>query len=77
MLPASVQKLCTTAVALEKLGNDFQFVTTVAMAGSDLVIVGDGDPTLGDPVLARDIASSWSRAPLRPLATSAACAAIL
>jgi serine-type D-Ala-D-Ala carboxypeptidase/endopeptidase (penicillin-binding protein 4) len=69
MLPASVQKLCTTAVALEKLGNDFKFTTTVALLGGDLVVVGDGDPTLGDPVLARaagrtiyDALDSWAAA---------------
>lgn len=58
MLPASVQKLLTSAVALETLGADFQFVTTLAVLADEqgaapvLLLVGDGDPTLGDPVLA-------------------------
>ena len=49
MLPASVQKLLTSAVALAVLGNRFEFRTTLAVLGDDLVVVGDGDPTLGNP----------------------------
>lgn len=52
MLPASTQKLLTSAVALTVLGRDFRFTTTLARVGEDLVVVGDGDPALGDPVLA-------------------------
>lgn len=69
VLPASVQKLCTTAVALEMLGSDFQFITTAGLVGEDLVIIGDGDPTLGDPVVAKasggtiyDTLDSWAAA---------------
>ena len=69
MLPASVQKLCTSAVALARLGSDFQFTTTLALCGQDLAIVGEGDPTLGDPVLAQadggsiyDVLDSWAAA---------------
>jgi D-alanyl-D-alanine carboxypeptidase/D-alanyl-D-alanine-endopeptidase (penicillin-binding protein 4) len=69
MQPASVQKLCTTAVALETLGDNFQFITTVGLLGHDLVVVGDGDPMLGDPVVARasggtiyDALDSWAAA---------------
>ncbi len=51
-LPASCQKLFTTAVALKRLGPDFAFSTRLAMAGKDLVVLGDGDPTTGDPLLA-------------------------
>jgi len=53
LLPASVQKLATSAVALAVLGGDFQFTTTLAVRGDDLLLIGDGDPVLGDPVLAR------------------------
>ncbi|NBB94995.1 MAG: D-alanyl-D-alanine carboxypeptidase/D-alanyl-D-alanine-endopeptidase [Planctomycetes bacterium] len=50
--PASNQKLLTSAVALERLGSDFRFTTAVCRRGKDLVLTGDADPTLGDPVLA-------------------------
>ena len=51
--PASNAKLLTAAVALERLGKDFQFTTMLCAVGGDLVVTGDGDPTLGDPVVAR------------------------
>ncbi|NQU77022.1 MAG: D-alanyl-D-alanine carboxypeptidase/D-alanyl-D-alanine-endopeptidase [Planctomycetes bacterium] len=54
MVPASVQKLCTSAIALASLGADFSFKTTLAVCGGDLVVLGDGDPALGDPVLAAE-----------------------
>ncbi len=52
-VPASNQKLLTSAFALARLGGDFQFTTCVYRLADDLVIVGDGDPTLGDPRLAK------------------------
>lgn len=57
-MPASNQKLLTSAVALARLGGDFKFRTAVYALGKDLVVVGDGDPTLGDPLLARENAKS-------------------
>ena len=51
--PASNQKLVTCAFAIAKLGSDFEFVTAVYRLGDDVIVVGDGDPTLGDPVLAQ------------------------
>jgi D-alanyl-D-alanine carboxypeptidase/D-alanyl-D-alanine-endopeptidase (penicillin-binding protein 4) len=54
-IPASNLKLITTATALEKLGNDFQFKTTLAMRGKDVAIIGDGDPTLGDAELLKKV----------------------
>ena len=51
-LPASNQKLLTAAFALAKLGGEFEFTTEVCLLGKDLLLLGDGDPTLGDPVLA-------------------------
>ena len=64
-LPASNQKLVTGAVALTKLGADFQWKTTFTRTGpvtngvlrGDLVISGSGDPSVsvamrGDPLTA-------------------------
>ena len=58
-LPASNMKLFTTAAAVEKLGPDFVFRTTVETAAppdsegrvGDLILVGRGDPTLGNRVI--------------------------
>jgi len=58
MVPASVQKLCTCAVALDVLGETFAFRTRLAMHGDDVFIIGDGDPTLGDPHLAERAAGT-------------------
>ena len=61
MIPASNMKLLTTAAALQLLGPDFVFKTDLVLIEPDqpgmggelpeLVIVGDGDPAFGDPVL--------------------------
>ena len=58
-LPASNMKLFTTAAALEKLGPDFRFRTTVESDAApdaagrvgDLFLVGRGDPNLGHRVI--------------------------
>ncbi|HUM88129.1 MAG TPA: D-alanyl-D-alanine carboxypeptidase/D-alanyl-D-alanine-endopeptidase [Prolixibacteraceae bacterium] len=55
MVPASVQKLITSATALEVFGADMRFETVVWFNGTiesrklsgDLVVTGGGDPTLG------------------------------
>ncbi len=57
LMPASNQKLVTTAAALELFGPDFRFSTRLEFSGSidtinhvlngDIVIKGGGDPTLG------------------------------
>ncbi len=52
MLPASVQKLATSAVALSVLGESFRYNTTAALCNNSLLVVGDGDPTFGDPFIA-------------------------
>ena len=52
--PASNQKLLTSAVALARLGADFKFTTAVYLLGKDLTVRGDGDPSLGDPLLAAE-----------------------
>lgn len=54
-VPASVQKLLTTATALEKLGPDFQFRTDIYVTGEvvdgvlhgNIIVKSSGDPTLG------------------------------
>jgi D-alanyl-D-alanine carboxypeptidase/D-alanyl-D-alanine-endopeptidase (penicillin-binding protein 4) len=56
MVPASNQKLLTTAAALHLLGPDFRYDTFVLSSGAlsgavlqgDLVLYGTGDPTLSD-----------------------------
>jgi len=51
--PASNQKLVTTAAALRLLPPDFGYRTILAIRGQDLVVIGDGDPSLGDPRVAK------------------------
>ena len=48
MIPASNMKLVASAAALHYLGPDYQYQTRVAMLGKSLVIIGGGDPVLGD-----------------------------
>ena len=49
MSPASNLKVVTTGAALHELGPDFQFETKVIRSGNAYVLMGDGDPALGDP----------------------------
>lgn len=51
LIPASNMKLVTTATALDLRGPEAELSTTLMMAGDDLVVVGGGDPALGDPAL--------------------------
>ncbi|HRK32767.1 MAG TPA: D-alanyl-D-alanine carboxypeptidase/D-alanyl-D-alanine-endopeptidase [Tepidisphaeraceae bacterium] len=53
MIPASNMKLLTTSAALHALGGDFRFTTRLAMRDDQLVIIGDGDPTIGDAEMLR------------------------
>lgn len=46
--PASVMKLLTTAAALQRFGPDFVFQTELFLAGDELLVLGGGDPGLGD-----------------------------
>lgn len=46
--PASVLKLFITAAALERFGPHFQLQTQAYIAGDELVVIGGGDPGLGD-----------------------------
>ena len=63
MIPASTMKTVTTGLALEELGADFRFETSLAYSGTidslgtlhgDLYIVGGADPTLGTTRVKRD-----------------------
>ncbi len=55
LVPASIMKVVTTATAMEVLGPDFRFITSLSYTGiirndtlfGDLQIIGGGDPTLG------------------------------
>jgi D-alanyl-D-alanine carboxypeptidase/D-alanyl-D-alanine-endopeptidase (penicillin-binding protein 4) len=48
LTPASNMKLVTSSAAVKLLGADYQFITKVGMAGDTLVLIGGGDPLLGD-----------------------------
>lgn len=74
-IPASTQKLITTAAAMDILGPDHQFTTQLVATGEvdkgilqgDLYIVGGGDPSLGSPYLngvpgLDDLLIRWQRA---------------
>ena len=48
MVPASNMKIITSAAAVKYLGADFEYKTQVGLSGGSLVIIGSGDPLLGD-----------------------------
>ncbi|MDP6891392.1 MAG: D-alanyl-D-alanine carboxypeptidase, partial [Phycisphaerales bacterium] len=50
-MPASNQKLLTAGVAAMVLGADFSFQTRLVRRDDDLIVIGDGDPALGDDLL--------------------------
>ncbi|NLK42546.1 MAG: D-alanyl-D-alanine carboxypeptidase/D-alanyl-D-alanine-endopeptidase [Planctomycetes bacterium] len=50
MIPASNMKLVSTAAALHYLGPDYVFRTHIALLGDSLVVIGGGDPLLGDTI---------------------------
>lgn len=56
--PASNQKLITTAAAMDVLPGDFTYRTLLAQRGNDLIVIGDGDPSIGDPRMAREAGES-------------------
>ncbi|GAG88449.1 unnamed protein product [marine sediment metagenome] len=43
-------KIITTAAAMKYLGSNYEFKTKVGLCGDTLVIIGSGDPLLGDKV---------------------------
>ncbi|MDP6987044.1 MAG: D-alanyl-D-alanine carboxypeptidase/D-alanyl-D-alanine-endopeptidase [Phycisphaerales bacterium] len=51
LVPASNQKLLSTGTALHVLGPEFAFRTRLLLDGDRLIVLGDGDPSLGDPAL--------------------------
>jgi len=48
MVPASNMKIITSAAAVEYLGPDYEFSTKVGLLDRTLVVIGGGDPLLGD-----------------------------
>ncbi|OHB65775.1 MAG: D-alanyl-D-alanine carboxypeptidase/D-alanyl-D-alanine-endopeptidase [Planctomycetes bacterium RBG_13_60_9] len=48
LIPASNMKLVTTAATLKYLGVDFEYRTKVGLRNNSLVVIGSGDPLLGD-----------------------------
>jgi len=48
MIPASNMKIITSAAALHYLGPDFVYKTRIGLSGNALVVIGSGDPLLGD-----------------------------
>ena len=51
LIPASNMKVFVMGAAIMELGPGFAFETVLATDGSDVVIIGDGDPALGDEKL--------------------------
>ncbi len=52
LIPASNHKIFSAAAALTVLGVDYHFDTVLGLRGRDLVLIGSGDPGLGDPEIA-------------------------
>lgn len=48
MTPASNMKIVASAAALRFLGTDYKFTTEVGLIGDTLVVIGGGDPLIGD-----------------------------
>ncbi len=57
--PASVMKLFITAAALERFGPDFTYKTRIYLRDDELLVLGGGDPGLGDERLARRHERPW------------------
>jgi len=51
MVPASNMKIIVTAAALKYLGPDYQYKTQVGLCDDTLVVIGSGNPLLGDKVI--------------------------
>jgi D-alanyl-D-alanine carboxypeptidase/D-alanyl-D-alanine-endopeptidase (penicillin-binding protein 4) len=73
--PASNMKLLTTALALDKLGSDYRFRTTVETHGAiaqgvlpgDLILVGRGDPNLSNRKFPFDVKEEFDGPPEKVL----------
>jgi len=48
MVPASNMKIIVSAAALKYLGPDYEYKTRVGLCGDTLVVIGSGNPLLGD-----------------------------
>jgi D-alanyl-D-alanine carboxypeptidase/D-alanyl-D-alanine-endopeptidase (penicillin-binding protein 4) len=48
LIPASNMKIITTAAALKFLGADYKYKTKIGLCDDTLVVIGSGDPLLGD-----------------------------
>jgi D-alanyl-D-alanine carboxypeptidase/D-alanyl-D-alanine-endopeptidase (penicillin-binding protein 4) len=48
LIPASNMKIVTSAAALKYLGADFEYKTRIGLIDNTLVVIGSGDPLLGD-----------------------------
>lgn len=59
LIPASNMKIVTSATALHYLGPGFVYVTKVGLVGDTVVVIGSGDPLLGD----RDLDALNDRVP--------------
>lgn len=66
LTPASTMKLVTTATALELLGPDFRYKTTLALDADmpkRILVIGSGDPTLGSEAFGgnpKQFLSDWA-----------------
>ncbi len=49
MTPASNMKIIASAAAIHYLGTGYEFTTRVGLRGRTLIVIGGGDPLLGDP----------------------------
>src|SRR6202049_3796942 len=76
-VPASNMKLFTTALALDRLGPEFRFHTTLESTGvitpegelsADLVLVGQGDPNLSNRKFPFNLKEEFDGPPERTLA---------
>ena len=71
---ASIMKLITTATALELMGPNYRYETTLALDADDsskLLVIGSGDPSLGTSVFKDDpysFLADWSQKLQAPLA---------
>lgn len=50
LVPASNMKVITSAAALEYLGADYVYTTKIGLVDNSLVVIGSGDPLLGDKI---------------------------
>lgn len=54
LMPASNMKLMVISAAIDQLGRDYEFVTSLSIRGRDLVVIGSGDPSFGDDKLSAE-----------------------